>query len=39
MIMAQLTAIGYQVLGPSGDAEVDRLVADLAAQTEHWLSG
>ena len=38
-IMAQLTAIGYQVLGPSGDVEVDRLVADLAAQTEHWLSG
>ena len=38
-IMAQLTAIGYQVLGPSGDVEVDRLVADLAAQTEHWLTG
>jgi AcrR family transcriptional regulator len=38
-IMAQLTAIGYQVLGPSGDVEVDRLVADLAAQTERWLSG
>jgi hypothetical protein len=37
-IMAQLTAIGYQVLGPSGDVEVDRLVADLAAQTERWLS-
>ena len=38
-IMAQLTAIGYQVLGPSGDVEVDRLVADLATQTEHWLTG
>jgi hypothetical protein len=37
-IMAQLTAIGYQVLGPSGDVEVDRLVTDLATQTEHWLS-
>jgi hypothetical protein len=37
-IMAQLTAIGYQVLGPSGDVEVDRLVAELATQTEHWLS-
>jgi hypothetical protein len=37
--MAQLTAIGYQVLGPSGDVVVDHLVAALAAQTEHWLSG
>jgi AcrR family transcriptional regulator len=38
-IMAQLTAIGYQALGPSGDVEVDRLVTDLTTQTEHWLSG
>ncbi len=36
-LMAQLAAIGYRVLGPSA-AEIDHLIAQLAAQTEHWLT-
>ena len=37
-LRAQFAAIGYQVLGPSGLTEVDRLIAQLALQTEHWLT-
>jgi len=37
-IMAQLKSIGYQVMGKTDDAQLDRLITQLAAQTEHWLT-
>lgn len=38
-IMAQLKAVGYQATAAMDAAQVDRLIAQIASQTEFWLTG
>lgn len=37
-LTTQLAAIGYRVLDPVGAADLDRQVAQVALQVEHWLT-